>query len=105
MRRIRIIAQLTTYPPEVLRSMPDRPGGKTLEEWKSRFGGSMEGELPDIYGGRRRISLEPLTDLPADTYIDLVFVRSHPGGFGPNDNLPDSVVLSEFDAPPDTSDL
>lgn len=105
MGQVRIIAHLTTYSPAVLRSMPDRPGGKTLEQWRSHFGGSLESELADPFGGRRRISLAPLADLSDDTYIDLMFVHSRPGGFQPGDNGPDSVVLTEFDAPPDTSTL
>ncbi|MEU8899383.1 hypothetical protein [Nocardia sp. NPDC048505] len=63
----------------------------------------MDAELADSFGGMRKFSLQPLAEVPADTYIDLMFVHSPPGGFQQGDIGPHSVVLSEFIAPPDTS--
>lgn len=98
MSRLRVVAVLSEYGAAVRESMPDRPGPRSLAQWRREFGGSLHGSVAGPDGQRHEISLAPIEGLTSDTHIDVIFVRSRPdGSFG---EVPaDCVVLKEVDAP------
>ncbi|MDO3647323.1 hypothetical protein [Nocardia mangyaensis] len=99
MSRLRVVAVLSEYDAAVRESMPDRPGPRSLAQWRREFGGSLHGSVAGPDGRRHEISLAAIEGLSADTHIEVTFVRSRPdGSFG---EFPaDRVVLKEMDAPP-----
>lgn len=78
MARTWVVASVVQYDEETLREMPDRPGGRTLAQWREQFGG-VRGPVPLPSGGTVEISLAALDGLPDHAYIDLVWFTSTDG--------------------------
>ena len=77
--------------------MPDehRGRGRTLGDYRRRFGGSLTGVVDAPFGGPQEISLNAFSELPPETYIDIRFVVPWAGMDFPPD-YSDAVVLKEY---------
>ncbi|MBC7303598.1 MAG: hypothetical protein H5T78_21955 [Nocardia sp.] len=66
------------YDEKVLREMPDRPGGRTLAQWREQFGG-FQGSVPLPSGGTAEVSLAAFDGLSDHAYIDFAWITSTDG--------------------------
>ncbi len=78
MARTRIVASVVHCDEQVLRDMPDRPGGRTLAQWREHFGG-FQGPVPLPSGGTAEISIAAFEGLSDHAYIDLAWITSADG--------------------------
>ncbi|MEV6223800.1 hypothetical protein AB0M13_19280 [Nocardia fluminea] len=69
-----IVASVVHCDEKTLREMPDRPGGRTIGQWREQFGGGVCGPVPLPSGGTAEISLAALDGLPDHAYIDLAWI-------------------------------
>jgi hypothetical protein len=78
--------------------MPDehRGRGRTLGDYRRRFGGSLAGVVDAPFGGPQEISLAAFSALPPETYIDIRFVVPWAGMDFPPD-YSEAVVLKEYE--------
>ncbi|MEV6658790.1 hypothetical protein [Nocardia fluminea] len=84
------------YDEKVLGNMPDRPGGRTLAQWREHFGG-FQGPVPLPGGGTAEISLAAFEGLSDHAYIDLVWITSTDGKPPPESALvPGRHILAEI---------
>ncbi|WP_194825884.1 hypothetical protein [Nocardia sp. XZ_19_231] len=95
--KIWIVASVVHYDEKVLREMPDRPGGRTLAQWREQFGG-FRGSVPMPGGGTAEISLAALDGLSDHAYIDLAWITSTDGK-SPTESefVPGQYLLAEID--------
>lgn len=97
-RRVRILAEASGLDYSDRFGMPDehRGRGRTLADYRRRFGGSLAGAIDAPFGGPQEISLDAFATLPPDTYIDIRFVVPWAGEDFPPD-YSDAVVLREYE--------
>ena len=91
-----IVASVVHYDEKTLREMPDRPGGRTLGQWREQFGG-VRGPVPRPGGGTAEISLAALDGLPDHVYIHLAWITNEGESSTAPVFAPDRYVLAEIE--------